>query len=64
VSTAAALGRSAAQRLGAGGRAVTVFGCQASYDADAAASPAVLPRHATSGPAYTDYMHACMSGMS
>ncbi|HET6910260.1 MAG TPA: hypothetical protein VFH54_13030 [Mycobacteriales bacterium] len=63
-SPAAALGRAAAQRLGAGGRAVTSFGCAASYDADAATSPAVLPAHATSGPEYTDYMHACMSGMS
>jgi hypothetical protein len=63
-SPAGNLGRAAARRLGAGGRPVTVFGCRAAYDADAAAWPAVLPTGATSGPAYTVYMHACMSGMS
>jgi len=57
-------GAAARQRLGAGGRPVSVFGCMGAYDVDAPQSSGMLPVAYQGTPEFSAYMGACVSDMS
>ena len=57
-------GVAARQRLSAGGRPVSVFGCMGAYDVDAPLSSGMLPIAYQGTPEYGEYMSACVSDMS
>jgi len=62
LSTAQALGDSARTRLVATGSALSLAACSASYAADAAASPALLPPPYEHSGVQDRYVAACLSG--